>query len=130
MAFSRPATLTLVVTTALGLGLAGPTAAVADCGWVLWNVSTHVNHETVAVSRQTWDVSSGHLTESACRTEVQRDLQMWTELARMPTPPNSSSRETITIGENTVLITTIDGGEASLRAHRYVCLPGSIDPRR
>jgi hypothetical protein len=64
----------LLLSVTLLATLAGPTLAMADCGWVLWYLWNSEDYKKHDGPQGAWDFESGYSTESACRAELQKHL--------------------------------------------------------
>jgi len=105
----------MIAVIALSVSVIGPSLAVADCAWVLWQRTVGGNGEIA------WEPLSGG-SESGC--ERTRDLYL------------AAERQVATMtqmGQDTTLWTTKKEDDPNTtvmaKMYKYRCLPDSVDPR-
>lgn len=127
----------VLIVFVLGLILYGAPLAAQSAttlaGWVLWQRSqtSEAKPATPLVhSAVTWNPEEGFERLAECRTAAIASARSLKTLEGMATPPSKVQVE-VTNTEAMIITTTITPQQksASFVTARYMCLPGSLDPR-
>jgi hypothetical protein len=115
----------LSVLTLAVLTLAAPMEAWAECAWVLWTQTTTMAPDG---TDNVWEVGLATSAEDRCNQLREANVRARTEMLRKsPLAGKAEPGEAGSIQSDRASVTLYTG--RGFISTRYVCLPGTIDPR-